>query len=136
MTADLWSWKVNAAIVAYLVKTGGATFEELHEIFGEPDTEVQHQGLLRFRRRMEYLRYVGAVTADLGQGPAQRYQAVPPDPEPAAGDKPPEPEYVGEIVPSAWHGVMHALGCVPDPEPALRAGALDYKAVPSRGYPC
>lgn len=131
MTEQHWVRRVNAAIVAYLVKCGGATWEELRDIFAEPDDIAGARE--RFRRRMEYLLYVGAVTADLGRGPTRRYEAV--EPVAAPGDTQPEP-YVGEIVPSPAHDVMHALAYVPEPEPALRAGALDYKAVPSRGWRC
>lgn len=142
---------IQCSVLWHLLHTGAATGPTLARVIGRPRDAVNRavrrmraNGLVIKRtdspRLLELtLRGIDAAravdvteTEQADEEPIAVAQDVPP-PEPAAAQQACEPAYV---VQPARINLMTAATYRPDPGPALRTGALDYKRVATVGQRC
>lgn len=127
--------RLNRAIVAWVVKAGPCSLEQLDEIFGPaPDTPNLRLAQEHFRDRLARLVAVGQL-AHNGQRDARRLWRAGPL-APALPAPPAAPRWAGPIVPPRRVDVMGGPVYVPPPAAPVRAGATDFQRCASLGVRC
>lgn len=130
---------LNQGIVAHIARHGACDFYELHSLFGEDD--ASHNATKRFRARLQYLVDSGQLQAT-GRGRGRTWYAQRHSVRALQGHTPSQPApdtptpWVGPVVAPRQYNVMHGPAYTPGPTLALRAGALDFRRVPSAGVRC
>ncbi len=119
---------VNVAILTHLKTNGPASLQSLDQVLVCIDGYANDGDFTRLRRVLLKMRQKRLVHFIKGDG----FELAAFGPQPAAG----EPIAPVDVVPPREVNVMHAPTWTPGPGPALRCGALDFKAVPSHGYGC
>lgn len=132
---------LNRAIVDHLRTAGPCSALALMDLFCEGESEDARRA---FRKRLNYLADAGALVA-IGSWRGRQFDAGPPDAYIPGADArrvrvrgpakaPPPPP--ANVAPPRQVQVMFGPLYVPPRAPALRPGALDFKACASRGHRC
>lgn len=131
--------QANDELVAYVAIEQPCDFTELRQRFGGPDGSSAAKVI--FQKRLAYLVSKGRLqTINCGTKPHWEI------PEPETADEPEcqraekltrsADSWVGTVVPPRQHSVLDGPTYVPEPDAALRSGALDYRRVASHGVRC
>lgn len=123
-------------VVVYLKANGPRTLDELH-------AQLPQETRPKFRKRISNLRTNGWLVIETAPDGQLRYRLAPTAVRKAglrqkAAKCPPDAATVAEplpIVPPRRIDVMNTTW-LPKPDPVLRAGANDFRAIPSHGLNC
>ena len=131
--------QANDDLVAYVAKEQPCDFTELRQRFGGPDGSSAAKVI--FQKRLAYLVSKGRLqTINCGTKPHWEIPEHDTDDEPNRQNTEKltrsVDDWVGTVVLPRQHSVLDGPVYVPEPDTAMRPGALDYRRVASHGVRC